>query len=474
MLQRRVVITGIGLVSPLGCGEGSKIFTNILKGKSGIKSIDEYNKLGYPNIDIPAQCDISAIARVPIKLNKEEDVISDGIFNYDDSKYKTIERETSKFIRFALDAASYAVKNAGFENTEDIFKHYSPLKCGAAIGNGGIGSLPEINSTYKNLESNSYRKISPYFVPKILVNMAAGHVSMNYNLQGPVHCVTTACAAGSHSIGDAYNFIRLGYADLMFSGGSDCSIDPVSLSGFSRMKALVTGSNMYNCGKNIEASSRPFDKNRNGFVMGEGAGVLILEELSSALKRNAPIIAEVCGYGMSGDAYHLTSPSPDGSGALNSMKMAISDAKISSKDLGYINAHATSTPLGDTIEINAVKRLIKENENSTQLNPLYISSTKGATGHLLGAAGAVETAFTALALQTQMIPPTLNLDEIDSSIVEAGEGVVKHVPNKGIHYSTGSDFETTTADSKITLNYALNNSFGFGGMNASLVLKKFN
>jgi 3-oxoacyl-[acyl-carrier-protein] synthase II len=294
--------------------------------------------------------------------------------------------------------------------------------------------------------------------------MASGHVSMRHGLKGPVHSVATACAAGSHSIGDAYNFIRLGYADLMLAGGTEANIDPLGVAGFARMKALSLESDPL-------LASRPFDSKRNGFVIGEGAAILVLEELETALKRNAPIIAEICGYGLSGDAYHPTSPSLDGEGAARCMHTALRDANIDPNLVGYINAHATSTPAGDAAEVSAIQSVFSDvvsGAKSSRNVPLYVSSTKGATGHLLGAAGAMEAAFTAFALQTGVLPPTLNLENIESNV--CGGETFQHVPKKSLIYSEQNNDKYGSGH---VLQYAVNNSFGFGGTNASLVLKKW-
>lgn len=449
-MKRRVVITGIGLVTPIGCGPGKTVFQHLLAGRNGIREL-------RPEL-IPNGCNVKVGGLVPRGTDPD---------CFDESEFKSMDREISLFIKYALKAAEYAlldsklptaVSGSGTSSSGMPSFPYDRERCGVSIGNGGIGSLFEICGTHDTLKT-SYRKISPYFVPKILVNMASGHVSIRHGFAGPVHSVATACAAGSHSIGDAYNFIRLGYADLMLAGGSDASIEPLALAGFSRMKALSTPIE----NTPLENSSRPFDTSRNGFVMGEGAGVFVLEELSSALQRNAPIIAEVCGYGLSGDAHHATSPPDNGDGAFRSMQCAVKDAGISPQDIGYVNCHATSTPLGDQTEILAIKRLIKSAPSSGSDTPLFVSSTKGATGHLLGAAGAVESAFTALALQEGQIPPTLHLDQLDATIKETGcddsSRQIEHIPH--------------TAKSLPSLKYALKNSFGFGGTNASLVFAKY-
>lgn len=446
--MKRVVITGIGIVSPVGCGEGNAVWRRLAAGANGIQRLNPEQ--------VPTGCNVTVAGLVP--RGKEEG-------SFDEAEFKSMDRETSLFIKYALKASDYALQNSGLKSLPAENFPYPRDRCGVSIGNGGIGSLFEICNTWDTLKT-SYRKISPYFVPKILVNMASGHVSIRHGFQGPVHSVTTACAAGTHSIGDAFNFIRLGYADLMLAGGSDASIEPLALAGFSRMKAL--SSPPYSEGVDDVAASRPFDVSRNGFVMGEGAGVLVLEELSSALARNAPIIAEVCGYGLSGDAHHATTPPDDGDGAFRSMQCALRDAKLRTTDIDYVNAHATSTPIGDIAEITAIRRLFSPEPSSSSAHspsPLYVSSTKGATGHLLGAAGAVESAFTALALQNHTLPPTLHLDHLDPAVEQAQQqdgGTsrrIEHVPN--------------TALPQPHLRYAMKNSFGFGGTNASLVLGSY-
>ena len=304
------------------------------------------------------------------------------------------------------------------------------------------------------------------------MNMAAGHVSIKYGLRGPVTSVATACAAGAHSIGDAFNYIRMGYADVMLAGGTEACIDDLSIAGFARMKALSTNAN-------VAAASRPFDAHRDGFVIGEGAGVLVLEELSVALRRGAPIVAEVLGFGVSGDAHHPTHPPAEGAGAERSMRQALAQAEIAADLVGYINAHATSTPVGDAIETRAIERVFGTTATASGLanqrtQPLFVSSTKGATGHLLGAAGAVETAFTALALRDGLMPATLNLDSV-SEDCRWSSPYIHHVPLASNSYSAATAHVTTdTVEGKDTksptLSIALKNSFGFGGTNVTLVL----
>lgn len=442
-------------MTPVGCGSGHSVFKHVLNGRNGITEL-------RPDL-IPTGCGVKVAGLVPR---------GDQPGCFDDSEFRAMDREIALFIKFALKAAEYALLDSQLPTATNGNSSpsssalpsfpYARERCGVSIGNGGIGSLFEICGTHDTLKA-SYRKVSPYFVPKILVNMASGHVSIRHGFAGPVHSVTTACAAGSHSIGDAFNFIRLGYADLMLAGGTDASIEPLALAGFSRMKALSTPI----ANKPIESASRPFDLSRNGFVMGEGAGVFVLEELTSALQRKAPIIAEVCGYGLSGDAHHATSPPDDGDGAFRSMQCAINDGGISANEIGYVNCHATSTPLGDQAEISAIRRLIDSSgsQASSELHtPLFVSSTKGATGHLLGAAGAVESAFTAYSVKEGIAPPTLHLEDVDPSILQSCSSKdgrqIHHIP--------------LVAKCIPNLKYALKNSFGFGGTNASLLFGKYN
>ncbi|XP_035230385.1 3-oxoacyl-[acyl-carrier-protein] synthase, mitochondrial-like [Stegodyphus dumicola] len=306
--------------------------------------------------------------------------------------------------------------------------------------------MNDIITTGNVLKEKGYNKVSPFFVPRILSNMAAGHIAINYGFKGPNHSVSTACATGLHAIGDAYNFIRNKQASVMICGSTEAVISPVSLAGFSRMRALATHFN-----SSPEKASRPFDKDRDGFVMGEGAGILVLESLSHAIERNAKIYAEILGYGLSGDAYHITSPCSDGSGAYRCMQEALLQNNISINDVGYINAHATSTPLGDAIEVKAIHDLFGSHSNS-----LVMSSTKGALGHLLGAAGSVEAIFTVLACFTNNIPPNVNLDNTDIKLPVNFAGKDSQV------------WPGNPSDKRV----ALTNSFGFGGTNASLAFCK--
>lgn len=460
------MITGVGLVCPLGCGHEG-IWQKIMSNRQGISSLTDRN------IEI-AGSGVTAAGFVPWKSSEQSSSSSnhqtDGP-TFEDDGYseeqlfgRLVSRELSLATQYAICASDLALKHAGLIDESRCEQDATPtlkLECGgvragAAIASGGIGSLSDIVEGGENLKL-SYKKLSPYFVPKVLMNMAAGHVSIKYGLKGPVNSVATACAAGAHSIGDAYNYIRMGYADVMLAGGTEACIDKLSVAGFARMKALSSNA--------VSAkASRPFDGQRDGFVIGEGAGVLVLEELSVALRRGAPIIAEVLGFGISGDAHHATHPPPNGAGAERSMRQALAFAGIAAEQVGYVNAHATSTPVGDAIEVRAIERVFGSSEGRDR-RPLFVSSTKGATGHLLGAAGAVETAFTAFALRDGIIPATLNLDN-ESENCRWSSPHIHHVPHTSITYPRD---KTLLPD----LSFALKNSFGFGGTNVALVLGKY-
>lgn len=416
--MRRVVVTGLGLVTPLGA-DVETCWTNILAGKSGAGQITHFDASDQ-------KCTIACEVKGP-----------DHEYGFDPAKRvdHKVQRQVDPFIIFGIDAAGQAIEDAGLENMSDATK----LRAGCSIGSG-IGGLPGIESESLLLAEKGPSRVSPHFVHGRLINLISGQVSIKYGLQGPNHAVVTACSTGAHSIGDAARMIRDDDADIMLAGGAEATICPIGIAGFAQARALNMSSN-----DAPEKASRPYDKDRDGFVMGEGAGVVVLEEYEHAKARGAKIYAEVVGYGLSGDAHHVTAPHPDGSGAFRSMEMALKKAGMTAADIDYVNAHGTST-MADTIELGAVKQLFGD-----AIADMSMSSTKSAIGHLLGGAGAVETIFCILAIRDQIVPPTLNLDNPD----EGTEGV---------------DLVPHTAR-KRTVRAALNNSFGFGGTNASLIVK---
>jgi 3-oxoacyl-[acyl-carrier-protein] synthase II len=417
--MRRVVVTGIGLVTPLGVGS-EHVWKRILNGESGISGIQSFDVSDLP-------CKIAG--QVPLG-----DTAS-GNFNPDDYVTPKDQRKMGRFIHFAMGAATQAVKDAGWQPTDE----YERERTGVLIGSG-IGGLEGIYDAAITLHERGPRRVSPFFIPACLINLASGNVSIEFGFKGPNHAVVTACSTGAHAIGDAARLIQLDDADVMVAGGTEASICRIGVAGFAAARALSTGFN-----DEPERASRPWDQDRDGFVMGEGAGVVVLEELEHARKRGAKIYAEVIGYGMSGDAYHITAPSETGEGAYNAMKAAMKRAKLSPEDIDYVNAHGTSTPLGDEIELGAVKRLFGD-----AAYDLSMSSTKSAIGHLLGAAGAVEAIFSILAIRDQVAPPTLNLD----------------------NPSAGCDIDLVPKEAKKRpIRRALSNSFGFGGTNASLIFE---
>ncbi|WEK06602.1 MAG: beta-ketoacyl-ACP synthase II [Candidatus Devosia phytovorans] len=420
MELRRVVVTGLGLVTPLGCGVEAT-WANLLAGKSGAKRIDDFQ------VDDLA-CQIAH--RLPLGD------YADGKYNPDEWMESKEQRKVDDFIVYAMAAATQAVQDAGVEpkSLED------QERTGVLIGSG-IGGLGGIYDASITLHEKGPRRISPFFIPGRLINLASGHVSIRYGFKGPNHSVVTACSTGAHAIGDAARLIALGDADVMIAGGAEGCVNRISLAGFSAARALSTGFN-----DNPEAASRPYDKDRDGFVMGEGAGILVLEDYDRAKARGAKIYGEVIGYGLSGDAYHITAPAPDGDGGFRAMSAAIKRAGITPADIDYINAHGTSTPLGDEIELGAVTRVLGDAAPKT-----VMSSTKSAIGHLLGAAGSVEAIFCLLAMRDGIAPPTLNLDN------PSVETEINLVPKTAF---------------KKEINVALSNSFGFGGTNASLVMRK--
>lgn len=417
--MRRVVVTGMGLVTPLGCGVGN-VWERLLNSESGIRSIDQFDVS-----DIP-----SKIGGTVPRGAKE-----DGNFNPDDYVPRKDQRKMDEFIILALTAAQEAVEDSGWvaETDEDRWRS------GVMIGSG-IGGLHWIAKGQTQLTEQGPRRLSPFFIPAALINLASGHVSIRFGFQGPNHSVVTACSTGAHAIGDAARLIALDDADVMVAGGAEAAVCRLGLAGFSAARALSTGFN-----DTPEKASRPWDQDRDGFVIGEGAGVVVLEEIEHARKRGAKIYAEVVGYGLSGDAYHITAPQPDGSGGYRAMQSALKRAGMNPDEIDYINAHGTSTPLGDEIELGAVRKLFGAHSEK-----LSMSSTKSAIGHLLGAAGAAEAIFSILALANNVVPPTLNLDNPSESCI--GVDLVPHHAKER------------------PVRAVLSNSFGFGGTNASLVL----
>ena len=417
--MRRVVVTGIGMVSPLG-GSVETSWKNILDSKSGAVNITQFDAS-----DLPCQiaCEI-----------KRGDGSGDT-FNADDAMDPKEQRRYDDFIILGQAAAAEAIKHSGWEpKTED-----EKCRTGVLIGSG-IGGLTNIEKTVQTLYEKGPRRVSPFFIPGSLINLVSGLVSINYGFKGPNHAVVTACSTGAHSIGDASRLIALDDADVMIAGGAESTINRIGIAGFIACKALSTHFN-----DAPTRGSRPYDQDRDGFVMGEGAGVMVLEELEHAKARGANILGEVIGYGLSGDAHHITAPASDGDGAFRCMKAALKRAGLSASELDYVNAHGTSTPLGDEIELRAVERLIGDKASG-----LCMSSTKSAVGHLLGAAGAIEAIFSLLAIRDNIAPPTLNLD---NPSVETEINLVPHKPFKK------------------EINTVLSNSFGFGGTNASLVFR---
>lgn len=418
--MKRVVVTGLGMLSPLGCGVDVN-WRRLTAGETGIARTS-----GFEVSDLASQVS----GQVPRGAEP-------GQFNVDSYIEPKDQKKMDIFIHFALAAADEAMKDSGYvpENEEARYR------AGVLIGSG-IGGLNEIYETSVVLHEKGPRRVSPFFIPRSLINLASGQVSIKYGLKGPNHSVVTACATGSHALGDAARMIALGDADVMVAGGAEAAVCRIGLAGFCSMKALSTSYN-----ETPEKASRPFDAGRDGFVMGEGAGVLVLEEYEHAKKRGAKIYAELIGYGLSGDAYHMSAPAEDGDGGYRAMKMALSRAGIGPDAVGYVNAHGTSTPLGDEIEVRAVKRLLGDAAAKT-----CMSSTKSAIGHLLGAAGAVEAIYCMKAMQTGIVPPTLNLENVSENC-------------------QGIDLVPLKAKEK-KVDIALSNSFGFGGTNASLVFGK--
>lgn len=410
MSFRRVVITGIGLVNSLGLNAKDS-WSGILSGKSGVNNITAFDTSKTP-------CKIASIIQ---EFNPEDYIPARDI------------RKMDKFIQFGIAAAIEAVEDSGWQPEDDVARERTGVMLGSGIG--GLGTIEE---TSIELGQSERGKVSPYFIPASLINLLSGHVSIKYGFSGPNSAVATACSTGAHAIGDAARMIKYGDADVMIAGGAEAPITPLGVAGFSAARALAIDFN-----DNPTVASRPWDQGHAGFVMGEGAGVVVVEEYEHAVKRGANIYAEIVGYGLTGDAFHITSP--NGKGAFRAMENALKDAKVNPDQVNYINAHGTSTKVGDAIELNAVQTLFAGNES------LKMSSTKSSIGHLLGAAGSTEAIFTALAIRDQVAPPTLNLHN------PIEESKMNLVPLS----SQETDIE-----------YALSNSFGFGGTNASLLLRK--
>ena len=409
--MRRVVVTGVGVVSPLGTGNG-KNWDALVAGKSGIAPITRFDTTDLP-VKIAGE----------VKAFVAEDYID-----------KKEIKKMDLFIQYALAAAQFAMEDSGLVITEE-----NAERVGVLVG-AGLGGLPAIERYHTALLDGGYKKVSPFFIPMLIINLAPGHISIKYGAKGPNLSSVSACATGTHSIGDAYHMIKRGDADAMIAGGTESTVTPLGIGGFAVMKALSTNND------DPTGASRPFEKGRDGFVLSEGAGIVVLEEYEAAKARGAKIYGEVVGYGLSGDAYHLTTPAPGGEGAARCIKMALSTAKVNPEQVDYINAHGTSTAFNDLYETMAIRSVF-----GPHADKLMVSSTKSMTGHLLGAAGGIEAVFSLMAMQNSVVPPTINYNEKDP------ECDLDYVPN-------------TARDAKVE--YAMSNSFGFGGTNASLLFKK--
>jgi len=425
--MRRVVVTGIGLLTPLGQGR-ELTWKRILEGQSGAGHITAFDTTDYA-------CKIACeVPRVDGRGGGGPDI--EGSFDPDLTMSAKDRRRVDDFILYGIAAADEAVKDSGWQPEDDEGRERTGVMIGSGIG--GLGTIAE---TAIELHERGPRKVSPFFIPSALINLISGQVSIRYGFKGPNHAVVTACATGAHAIGDAARLIKYGDADVMVAGGAEASVVPVGIAGFIACRAMATNFN-----DTPEKASRPYDKDRDGFVMGEGAAIVVLEELEHALARGAKIYAEVLGYGLSGDAYHITAPVEDGDGGFRAMKAALKDAGVTPDEIDYVNAHGTST-MADGIELGAVERVL-----GNAAGKVAMSSTKSMTGHLLGAAGALEAAFCMLAIRDQIAPPTINLDNPDV------ETVIDLVPHKA---------------KPMEINVALSNSFGFGGTNASVIFKKY-
>lgn len=410
--QQRVVVTGMGAVSPLGISM-EDTWNNAINGVSGIANITKFDASSF---DVRFGGEVKN-------------------FNPDTYIEKKEQKKMDTFIHYAIACAKMAFTQSGLEVSDTM----AP-RVGAIIGSG-MGGLPIIEEQHTKVMERGPSRVSPFFIPAAITNLAAGWVSMNHNLKGPSYSIASACASGVHSIGEAYNYIRFGLADAMVAGGTESTICPLAIAGFSNMRALSTRND------DPTKASRPWDKDRDGFVLGEGCAIFVIESLESATKRNANILCEITGYGASSDAYHITSPEPNGAGFILAMNNALSDAGIKPEQVNYINAHGTSTPMGDPIESNAVKSILKDHAKK-----VWVSSTKSMTGHLLGAAGALESAFCIQSIVSQTVAPTINLENVSPDCD------LDYVPNTA---------------RKGQINHVMNNSFGFGGTNSCLVFSKF-
>jgi 3-oxoacyl-[acyl-carrier-protein] synthase II len=409
--ERRVVVTGIGILCPTGI-TANESWKNILEGVSGIDKITHFDASTY-------DCQIAGEVKP---------------FSTDNYIEKKELKKMDRFIQMTMVAGQDALKDSGFEINDQNRK-----KVGCFVG-VGIGGLPGIENQHQILMEKGHSRVSPFFIPMVIANMAAGYLSMKVGAQGPSYCITSACSSGAHAIGEAVRYIRAGLADVMIAGGAESAVIPMSIAGFENMRALSTRND------EPKRASRPFDKDRDGFVLSEGSAVLVLESYEAAQKRGAKIYAEISGYGLSSDAYHITSPAPEHVGAQDAMRAALKDARLNTEDIQYINAHGTSTPVGDGLETVAIKHVFKDHAKK-----LMVSSTKSMTGHLLGAAGALESAFCALSLRDQVVPPTINLEN------PSPDCDLDYVPKSARN---------------VKLNHVINNSFGFGGTNASVIFSK--
>ncbi len=411
-MKKRVVITGIGAITPVGIGK-ENYWNSLKSGKNGISRITKFDPSDYAT------------------------QIAGEVKDFDPNNYmdKKEARRMDRFTQLAVAASKEAYDDSGLKSEE-----IDEYRFGVVLGSG-IGGIETLEKEYEKLHTKGPNRVSPFFIPMMISNIGAGQISMTFGAKGPNTTIVTACASSTNSIGEAFRLIERGDADIMITGGAEASITPLAVAGFCSMKAMSTRN------EEPEKASRPFDKDRDGFVMGEGSGILILEEYEHAIKRGAKIYAEIAGYGLSADAYHITSPAPGGEGAARAMKNAIADAGISPMDIDYINAHGTSTPYNDKFETMAIKTVFGEH-----VNKLLVSSTKSMTGHLLGAAGAIEAIACTLSIQDGFVPPTINYENPDS------ECDLNYVPNKGINTD---------------VKYTLSNSLGFGGHNATLIIKKY-